>query len=114
MALRNRVIHDRRLISRVPARLSCRYIYQGVRREAVMIDLSLNGAYLASKSLPPIGGSVAMVLTTPSLKNALTLEGTVIRGGESMSDHGNLSKFAVRFNQTSVELIKLINQLAAN
>jgi hypothetical protein len=112
--MKNRLIRDRRLISRVPARLGCRFTYQGIGRDAVIIDLSLNGAYLASKFLPPTGGDVSIALTTQASKCALTLEGKVVRGGESVSDHGTLSRFAVRFDRTSLELIKLINQLAAN
>jgi PilZ domain len=113
MATGSRVIRDRRMISRVSARLNCRFTYQGVSREAVVIDLSLNGAYLAAKFLPPNDGGVTITLKTPPLKNALILEGKVIRGAEDISDRGSLGKFGIKFNQTSLDLIRIINRLAA-
>jgi hypothetical protein len=47
------------------------------------------------------------------LKNALILEGKVIRGAEDISDRGSLGKFGIKFNQTSLDLIRIINRLAA-
>ena len=102
------------MISRVPARLNCRFNYEGVSHEAVIIDLSLNGAFLASKFMPPTGSLVAMTVKIPQLKNALTLEAKVIRGTSTSSDHGSLSRFAIRFDHQSLELIGLLNTLASN
>ncbi len=102
------------MISRVPARLNCRFTYEGVSREAVVIDLSLNGAYLASKFLPPKGGCVTVTIRMPSSGNLLALEGAVVRGNSTMSDHGSLGRFGIRFNCRSLELIKLIAGLAGN
>jgi hypothetical protein len=113
IAIKSRVAQDRRMLSRVPARLNCRFTYEGVSREAVIIDLSLNGAYLASKFLPPTDSCVIITLKTPPSKNALTLEGKVIRGGSTISDHGSLSRFGIRFSHQSLELIGLLNSLAS-
>jgi hypothetical protein len=100
------------MISRIRARLNCRFTHEGVSREAVIIDLSLNGAYLASKFLPPKDSTVTITLKTSPSKNALTLEGKVVRGGSSLSDHGSLSRFGIQFNQQSLELIGLLYSLA--
>ncbi len=103
-----RVAQDRRTIARIPARIQCRFTHDGVSRDAVIIDLSLNGALLASKFLPPLGSLVTLNLKMPSSKNLLTLEGKVIRGQSSISDHGSLSKFGIQFNHQSLELINLL------
>jgi len=113
IAVNSRITQDRRMISRVPARLNCRFTYEGISREAVIIDLSLNGAYLASKFLPPNGGSVKVTLNIPPSKNVLTLEGKIIRGGSTTSHHGSLSRFGIKFDRQSLDLIGLLTSLAA-
>jgi hypothetical protein len=83
-----------------------------VRREAVVVDLSLKGAFLSSKFLPPKGGDVTLNLKVPLLKRTLMLDGKVIRGCWAMSDHGKLSRFGIRFSHASSDLIELINRLS--
>ncbi len=111
MVIQNRVTQDRRKISRVPARLPCRFSIKGESHEATLLDLSLNGAFLSSKFLPPNGSGIRVTLQTPSLKNPLDLDATVIRGNCVNSDHGSLSRFAIRFHSSSLDLMKLIQQL---
>lgn len=93
VAATSRVTKDRRNISRIATRFSCHFTYEGVSREAVVIDLSLKGALLSSKFMPPLGASVTLTMKLPSSKEPLKLEGKVIRGGWGMSDHGALGKF---------------------
>lgn len=111
MAAIGRVLKDRRNIARISTRFGCHFTYEGVSREAVVINLSLNGAQLSSKFMPPLGASVALILKPPSLNEPLKLEGKVIRGGWGISDHGAIGKFGVRFNPPSSSLINLINTL---
>jgi len=102
------------MVSRVPARLNCHFAYDGASYEGVIIDLSLNGAYIASKFLPPKDAYVTVNLMPPAAKNPIILEGKVIRGGSTVSDHGSLSRFGIRFNRQSLELLNLLASLASN
>jgi len=111
VAVTSRVLKDRRNISRISTRFSCHFTHEGVSREAVVINLSLNGAQLSSKFMPPLGASVALILKPPALSEPLKLEGKVIRGAWGISDHGAIGKFGVRFNPSSASLINLINML---
>jgi hypothetical protein len=112
--IKNRVTQDRRVISRVAARLNCTFKSEGVSHDGVIVDLSLRGAFLSSKWLPPQGGNVVITLQTPLLKKTLILEGKVMRGDWTMSDHGQLGRFGIRFSHTSLDLIELINRLSAS
>jgi hypothetical protein len=109
--IKSRVTQDRRGISRVVARLDCMFTCDGVSHEAVMVDLSLKGAFLSSRWLPPPGSKITATLQTPLLARTLKLEGEVMRGDWIMSDHGKLGRFGIRFSHTSLELIELINKL---
>ena len=109
--IRSRVAKDRRLISRVAALLECQFTFAGVNYEATIVDLSLQGAFLSSKFLPPNDSSVTVSLQTPHLKEKLVVEGKVIRGGWGMSELGELSRFGIRFSHSSLDLIELISRL---
>jgi hypothetical protein len=111
MVIRSRATQDRRGISRLIARLDCEFIYEGVGHKAVLVDLSLRGAFLSSKYLPPKGGHVTVTLQPPHVKKTLTLDGKVIRGGWGMSEHGELSRFGIQFSHSPSDLIELIGKL---
>jgi hypothetical protein len=111
VVLSNRVVQDRRNISRISTRFSCHFTLEGVSREAVAIDLSLKGALLSSKIMPPIGAEITIILRPPGLKNGLRLEARVVRGGWGISDHGAIGKFGIRFRNTPPELMHLINKM---
>jgi len=111
VAATNRAAQDRRNISRVFTRFSCHFTYEGVSREAVVIDLSLTGALLSSKYMPPIGSHLSLSLRPPASKETLKLEAQVIRGGWGFSDHGAVGKFGVRFDHNhDPQLIALITR----
>jgi hypothetical protein len=114
MDIKSRVTQDRRVISRVLARLNCGLTCEGVSHEGVIVDLSLKGAFLSSRWLPPQGSNVASTLQTPLLKKILILEGKVLRGHWIMSDHGKMSRFGIRFSHTPLDLIELINKLLSS
>ena len=111
MVIRSRATQDRRGISRVIARLDCEFISEGVCYKAVVVDLSLRGALLSSKYLPPKGIHVTVTMQPPHVKKTLTLEGKVIRGGWGMSEHGELGRFGIQFSHSSLDLIELISKL---
>lgn len=111
MAIISRATQDHRMASRVIGRLDCQFTFEGKSHDAVIVDISLGGALLSSKFLPPTDGDVTIILQTPLLKKTALLYGKVIRGSWSMSDHGKRGRFGIKFNQTSLDAIKLINQL---
>jgi hypothetical protein len=111
MSISNRVVQDRRRYSRLSALLDCEFTYKELTHKAVIVDLSLNGALLSSKFLPPKGSIVKILLRSPHLEEPLALDGTVIRGAWNMSDHGELSRFAVQFDGLTLDLVKILNSL---
>ena len=111
MAIRSRATQDRRGISRVIARLDCQFIHEGVSRDAVIVDLSLKGAFLSSKYLPPKDSHVTVTVQPPQVGKKLVLEGKVIRGGQGMSEFGEMSRFGIQFSHSSLDLIELIKKL---
>lgn len=111
MGVTSRVVKDRRNLSRIATRFLCHFTYEGVSREAVVINLSLKGALLSSKFMPPIGASVSLTMRPPASKDPVKLEGKVIRGGWGISDHGAIGKFGIRFGANSSTLIAMINKL---
>lgn len=107
----NRLTQDRRENARVPSRLQCQYTYEGTRCDTVIVNLSLNGAYLTAKIPPPIGKIISLTIQTPTLKNTLTLEAKVVRHGWGVIDYGDINRFGIRFSRSASELIGLINKL---
>jgi len=112
MAIRSLVAQDRRRLSRISTRLACRCALSGISRDAVILNLSLNGAYISASFRPPIGSTVTLTLETPVLKNALVLESRVIRVDQVTSQLGVLNRFGVQFNRNRLDLVTLINKLA--
>ena len=111
MTTHSRVTQDRRLLSRIPALLPCEFTYDKVTRQAVIVDLSLNGAFISSKSLPPKDAPVTISLFSTHLKKPLLLDGKIARGGWGTSEEGDVGRFGVRFNRVTPELITLLRAL---
>ena len=111
MGASSRVLRDQRNISRVCTRFSCHFTCDGVDHEAVVINLSINGALLSSKFMPPVGSRILLSLKLPKSKETLTLDAKVIRGGWGTSDHGAIGKFGLRFAFIPHELITLIPKI---
>ncbi len=99
--------------SRVIALLKCQFTFEETTHEAVIVDISLKGALISSKFLPPQQGHITITLQTPRLKKALILPGEVIRGDWTMSEHGRVGRFAIRFSHMPLDLIGLINKLSS-
>ena len=113
MTVHSRVTQDRRMLSRIPALLPFEITYDKVTRQAVIVDLSLNGAYISSKSLPPKDAPVTVSLFSTYLKRPLLLDGRIARRGWGTSEEGNVGRFGVRFDRVSPELISLLRALIA-
>jgi len=95
----------------VPALLACVFTHAGATRAAEITDLSLHGAFLTSKFLPPKGSAVTISLETPQSKKPLTVTGTVVRGSWGMSEEGDVSRFGVLFDSVPPGLLGLLRVL---
>jgi hypothetical protein len=111
MTVQSRVSQDRRNTSRVMARLDCSLTVDGAEHKAVIVDLSMKGAFLSSKILPRNGSTVTVAIQPPAVKKELVFTGTVIRGTRVTSDHGELGRFGIRFGSNSTDLLMLISKL---
>ena len=111
MTIKSRVSQDRRNTSRVMARLDCCLIIDGVSHKAVIVDLSMKGAFLSTKILPPNGSTVTVSIKPPAVKKELMFTGTVTRGTWVTSDHGKLGRFGVRFGTHPTDLLMLVSKL---
>jgi hypothetical protein len=112
MTIRSRVSQDRRDTSRVMARLDCQFTFAEASYKAVIVDLSLKGAYLSAKVLPPDNSTIFIALNHPATKKEITFSGTVMRGISVMSEQGKMGRFGIRFGTIPLDLIELINSLS--
>lgn len=111
MTIKSRVTQDRRNASRVMARLDCRFISEGVSHDAVIVDLSLKGAFLSSKFLPPNGSTITVEIKPPAVKKPVSFDSKVLRGTWVMSDQGKRGRFGIRYSASNPELLVLIGRL---
>ncbi len=93
------------------ARLDCCFISGGTRHDAVIVDLSMKGAFLSAKALPSNGSTITVELKPPAVKKPLSFQAAVLRGTWVMSEHGKLGRFGIRFAATPTDLIPLISRL---
>jgi hypothetical protein len=93
------------------ALVGCEFTYKELTHKAVIVDLSLNGALLSAKYLPPNGSSVKIILKSPQSQGPLTLDGKVVRGVWGASDHGKVCRFGVQVDGISPDLVKYLNSL---
>ncbi len=111
MAVATRMNQDRRYTSRLPVRMECQFTDGSTTYRAVIINLSLDGAYLAAKHLPTKGSNTTVTLSAPGVKMPLILCGKVTRGGYGTSEIGIISKFGVKFSSAPIELMTLLKDL---
>jgi hypothetical protein len=93
------------------ARLDCHFTYGGVSQKAVIVNLSLKGAFLSAKALPPNGTTISVVMTPPVVKKEIMFSGTVTRGTWASSEQGKIGRFGIRFGALPLDLFALINSL---
>jgi hypothetical protein len=111
LPIRTRFTQDRRSLSRLIVPTKCSFTCEGRSWEAVVVNLSMGGAYLSSRFLPPKGALVEVTFQSRHLRQPLTLHARVIRGRWSTSDRGELSRFGVQFTRMAPELVALLRAL---
>ena len=130
--VQNRVLQDRRRLSRISVQMECRFKSEDKEYGALMLDLSQGGALLSSTLLPgqrdiidderhskkseefPDQESrVSITLDAAGLKGPMTLSGTIKRSAIGMSEYGKVAQFGVEFEHTPLELLRLISRLSA-
>lgn len=108
MTIRSRVTQDRRNVSRVMARLNCRFTEGDKKWDGVIVDLSLKGAFISSKFLPANGSTVTVEIVPPAVKKPLSFQSTVLRGTWVMSEQGKMGRFGIRFDGSNPDLMLLV------
>jgi len=130
--VQNRVLQDRRRLSRISVQMECRFKSEDNEYGALMLDLSQGGALLSSTLLPPQGSfdvqerppdnddsipseesRISITLEAGNLKAPMTLSGTIRRSSIGMSEYGKVAQFGVEFENTPLELLRLISRLSA-
>ena len=109
MAIRSCAMHDRRNLSRVIVCLDCQFTFEGATHEAVMVDLSVKGAFLSAAFLPPQSSIITVTLNSPVTNKPLVFGGKVIRGTWAMSDHGKRGRFGITFVNAPLGLLGLMS-----
>jgi hypothetical protein len=112
--IRCRVTQDQRGLSRITALLPCEFTFEGATHKGVIVDLSLNGAFISSELLPPPKSVITVLLQSRHLKQPVTLHAHVVRGGWGTAEHGKLGRFGIRFDRAAPELIGLLNALISS
>jgi len=105
------ILRDRRRVSRMPARLACTFTHEGIIRPATVTDLSLGGAFLTSKFLPPKASAITISVEAPQSQKTVVLTGTVVRGSWGTSEQGDVCRFGVHFSNIAPGLIGLLRTL---
>lgn len=78
--------------------------------EAMLLDLSLRGVYIASDASPEVGEKLALSFQVPGNARVLELAGLVawVQGTQTHPVHGLPKGFGVRFQKLEVEDVRLI------
>lgn len=130
--VQNRVLQDRRRLSRLSVQLECRFKDSDKEYGALMLDLSQGGTLLSStllspqetipapdnfpvreESIPKQESKVSITLESGGLKGPMTLKGTIKRSAIGMSEYGKVAQFGVEFEHTPLELLRLISTLSS-
>jgi len=128
----NRVLQDRRRLSRISVQMECRFKSEDKEYGALMLDLSQGGTLISSTLLPrqenlatytrpqtkshdfPSEESkISITLESGGLKVPMTLSGKIRRSSIGMSEYGKVAQFGVEFENTPLELLRLISILSA-
>ena len=107
----NRVIRDKRRLSRLSALMACEFQFREETHRAIVIDMSLNSVLLSSRVLPPNESTVTIFLHPPEPSSFLVLSGTVVRGAADASETEEPGAFVVRFDDIPPGLLKILHTL---
>jgi len=105
-------IQDRRAHSRLPVHLDCEFVWENSGYRAQVMDISLSGAFVSSRVVPPVRSPVKISLTTPKSKRTLVLEGKVARPGRFVGTRASIG-FSVRFDRVTPEIFRLMKEAMA-
>ena len=109
-----RAVQDRRTVSRIKAHIACRFTFNGKNYDAYIRDISLKGAFVWSNFEPPVHAGISIKIETSFSPRTLVLESSVVRRDCRHTERGATGAFAVTFNNRPLDLIVLINKLAAS
>jgi len=105
------VLSSRRKTSRISTHIECRFKLDDKDYSARIIDMSKEGALLASSSIPAPKSKVFITIRSDSFETPLTIEGTVTRS--TAAGQGEDGQFGVEFENLPQEFPMLISALAA-
>lgn len=111
MSTQSRPVQDHRAVSRVQAHLGCQFTFEGIEYEAFIQNISLNGAFLWSTFIPPLGANLFIRLNTSLLEDPLILEDRIVLYDCKQTERGTVGGFAIMFSYNSPVLVRLINKL---
>jgi hypothetical protein len=95
---------------RIPFVRRCRLRRHDAENEAMLLDLSLRGVYVATDVLPEIGAELDVCFTVPGNVRELILKGTVawVQREQTHPVHGLPQGYGIRFSRLGVEDVRLI------
>ena len=136
--VQNRVLQDRRRLSRISVQMECRFISNDKEYGALILDLSQGGALISSAllspnedipndenptvqeiisvsdgNIPATESKIYITLEASGLKAPLTLKGKIRRSSIGMSEYGKVAQFGIEFENTPLELLRLISLLSS-
>ena len=117
--MQNRVMQDQRRQSRISVQMECRFKTEDKEYGALMLDLSQGGTLISStflpdqRDVPDEEDKISITLNTGRLKGPLTLSGTIRRSSIGVSEYGKVAQFGVEFENTPMELLRLICALSS-
>ena len=117
--MQNHVMQDQRRQSRVSVQMECRFKSEDKEYGALMLDLSNGGTLISStflpdqRDVPDEEDKISITLNTGRLKAPLTLSGTIRRSSIGVSEYGKVAQFGVEFENTPMELLRLICALSS-
>ena len=97
MSTQSRPVQDHKTVPRVRALLGCLFTFEEIGYEALIRDISLKGAFLWSKFMPPPAADLSIKVDASFPKTPLFLESRVVRSDRKSTGQGTVGVFAVKF-----------------
>ena len=83
------------------------------REISLQEDLTVPKRSKKGDDVPSEESKISITLEDSSLKGPMTLSGTIKRSSIGMSEYGKVAQFGVEFEQTPLELLRLISRLSS-
>ena len=113
MSTYRHVVQDRRSVSRLSTKMECLLKFGGAEHKATLGEVSLENAFLWSTIIPPQSSKISIVLESPLWNARLILDAKVVRHETKFNGMTTRKAFAVRFNNKSSDLIRLIREVVS-